>query len=355
MTAPRVLVLFNQPVLPPGHPDYDSEAEVLYSVKIVRDSLTALGIPHDEFGVTDDLAPLLERLARADFDVAFNLYEGTADFSVTEVYFTGLLEWQRVRFTGCPSHTLVLARQKVLAKTLFRDAGLLTAPFVVVPEGQPAPELGFDFPAIVKPASEDASVGIEQAAVVRDAGELAARVAFVHAQYGQPALVEQYISGREIQVSLIDLYGSGDPVILPASEIAFGPPTTDRPWSIYTYTAKWNEYSDEFANAAVKVGVVLPPEVDVRLRDTVLRVFHLLGARDYARVDMRLTPAGDLYVLELNPNPSITSIMIDSALPALDFTYDQFIGALVRNAAARSPGPVGARRTVRGSSALPQS
>ena len=344
MTAPRVLVLYNRPVLPPGHPDYDSEAEVLYSVKIVRDSLTALGIPHDEFGVTDDLAPLLERLARDDFEVAFNLYEGTADFSVTEVYFTGLLEWQRIRFTGCPSHALVLARQKVLAKSLFRDAGLLTAPFLVVLEGQPAPELAFGFPAIVKPASEDASVGIEQAAVVRDADELAARVAYIHEQYGQPALVEQYISGREIQLSMVDLHGTGDPVLLPASEIAFGPPTTDRPWPIYTYTAKWNENSEEFANAAVRVGVELPPDVDARLRDTVLRVYHLLGARDYARVDLRLTSAGELFVLEMNPNPSITSIMIDSALPALDYTYDQFIGALVRNAAAREPGPVGERR-----------
>ena len=345
MSVPRVLVLFNQPVLPPGHPDYDSEAEVLYSVKIVRDSLTALGIPHDQFGVTDDLAPLLERLTRADFDVAFNLYEGTADFSITEVYFTGLLEWLRIRFTGCPSHTLVLARQKVLAKTLFRDAGLPTAAFAVVPEGQPAPVLDFGFPAIVKPTSEDASVGIEQAAVVRDADELAARVAFIHEQYGQPALVEQYISGREIQLSLIDLHGTGDPVLLPASEIAFGPPTTNRPWPIYTYTAKWNEHSEEFANATVKVGVVLPPDVDARLRDTVSRVYHLLGARDYARVDLRLTSTGELSVLELNPNPSITSIMIDSALPALDFTYDQFIGALVRNAAAREPGPTGSRRS----------
>ena len=345
MTAPRVLVLFNQPVLKPGHPDYDSEAEVLYSAKIVRDSLTALGIPHDEFGVTDDLSPLLDRLKRADFDVVFNLYEGTADFSVSEVYFTGLLEWQRLRYTGCPSYTLALARQKVLAKTLFRDAGLLTAPFVVVPEGQPAPEPEFGFPAIVKPASEDASVGIEQAAVVRDAGELAARVAYVHAQYGQPALVEQYISGREIQVSLIDLYGTGEPMILPASEIAFGSLTTDRPWPIYTYTAKWNENSEEFANAAVKVGVTLPDEVDARLREAVTRAYHLLGARDYARVDLRVTAAGELFILEVNPNPSITSIMIDSALPALEFSYDQFIGALVRNAAARTPGPAGSRRT----------
>jgi D-alanine-D-alanine ligase len=344
MTPPRVLVLYNQPVLKPGHPDYESEAEVLYSVKIVRDSLTALGIPHDEFGVTDDLTPLLERLKRADFDVAFNLYEGTADFSISEVYFTGLLEWQRIRYTGCPSITLAVARQKVLAKTLFRDAGLPTAPFVVVPEGQPAPVPAFGFPAIVKPASEDASVGIEQAAVVRDEVELAARVAYIHEQYGQPALVEQYISGREIQVSMVDLHGTGEPVILPASEIAFGPPTTDRPWPIYTYTAKWDETSEEFANAAVKVGVNLPDEVDARLRDTVTRAYHLLGARDYARVDLRLTAAGELFILEMNPNPSITSIMIDSALPALEFTYDQFIGALVRNAAARTPGPTGVRR-----------
>ena len=74
------------------------------------------------------------------------------------------------------------------------------------------------------------------------------------------------------------------------------------------------------------------------------RAYHLLDARDYARVDLRLTDAGEPFVLELNPNPSITSIMIDEGLPGVGFTYDQFIGALVRNAAARSPGPAGARR-----------
>ena len=344
MTPPRVLILFNRPVLSPGHPDYESEAEVLYSAKVVRDSLTALGIPHDEFGITDDLAPLVKRLKKADFDVAFNLYEGTADFSVTEVYLTGLLEWQRIRYTGCPSSTLVLARQKVLAKTLFRDAGIPTPPFAVVPEGQPVPTPDFAFPMIVKPASEDASIGIDQAAVVTDAAELAARVAFVHDQYGQPALVEQYIAGREIQVSVIDLNGTGEPLVLPPSEIAFAPPTAGRPWPIYTYTAKWDETSDEYKKAPVKVGVRLPEAVWARVADAVTRAYHLLDARDYARVDLRLTDAGEPFVLELNPNPSITSIMIDEGLPGVGFTYDQFIGALVRNAAARSPGPAGARR-----------
>ena len=95
----------------------------------------------------------------------------------------------------------------------------------------------------------------------------------------------------------------------------------------------------------LKVGVTLPDEVDARLREAVTRAYHLLGARDYARVDLRVTAAGELFILEVNPNPSITSIMIDSALPALEFSYDQFIGALVRNAAARTPGPAGSRRT----------
>lgn len=341
---PRILVLYNRPVLTPGHPDYEAEAEVLYSAKIVRESLTTLGIPHDEYGVTDDLAALLARLNRADFEVVFNLYEGTADFSITEVYLTGLLEWLRSRYTGCPSSTLVLARQKVLAKTLFRDAGILTPEFVVVPEGQPAPLPDVAFPMIVKPASEDASIGVDQAAVVRDAAALAARVAYVHAQYGQPALVERYIAGREIQVSVIDLHGTGDPVVLPPSEIAFEPPTPDRPWPIYTYTAKWDENSEEYKKAPVKVGVPLPTDVWARVSETAKRVYHLLGARDYARVDIRLTDAGEPYVLELNPNPSITSVMIDEGLPAVGFTYDQFIGALVRNAAARATGPAGERR-----------
>lgn len=343
MPEPRVLILFNQPVLPVGHPDYESEADVLYSVKVVRDSLKAMDIPADEFGVTDDLGRLIARLTTPDFDVVFNLYEGTSDRSITEVYLTGLLEWLTLPYTGCPSFTLALARNKPLAKKLFNASRLRTPEFVIVASAD------FDsssvaFPAIVKPATEDASIGIDQGSVVTTPAELAARVQFVLDHYGPPVLVERFIVGREIQISLIDLNSDDHPLILPLAEIAFETSPDRHLWPVYTYTAKWDEKSDEFKYAPVKVGVDVPPAVLAALHDAAIRTYRLLGCRDYARVDFRITPDGDVYLLELNPNPSITSMMIDSGLPAVEFTYDQFIASIVRNAVARDTRPKGARR-----------
>jgi len=351
MIDPRVLIVYNEPVLPPDHPDYGSESDVLYSAKIVRESLTTLGIPNASFGVTDDVPALLARLMLRDFDVVFNLYEGNADFSITEVYFTGLLEWLRLPYTGCPSTTLGIARNKVLAKQLFQAAGIRTPEFAVWDDGTKLP-LHLGWPLIVKPAAEDASVGIDQGSVVSDEAELRARAKYVRETYGGAILVERYIAGREIQVSLADLGGKNEPTVLSFSEIAFEPTAGKSLWPVYTYTAKWDETSDEYKGAPVVVGAKVPAAVRSRLNETSQKVFQLLECRDYARVDTRITEAGDVYVLELNPNPSITSVMIDEGLPSVGWTYDEFVGAVVRNAAARTTGPVGHRR-VRGESAGP--
>lgn len=342
MSEPRVLILFNQPVLPADHPDRGAEEDVLYSVKVVGDSLKAVGIPFLTFGLSDDVGALVSRLRERDFDVVFNLYEGTADRSVTEVYLTGLLEWLGVSYTGCPSFTLGVARNKPVAKRLFQAAGIPTAEFAEVY----SPELPqwTAFPAIVKPAAEDASIGIDQAAVVSTPAELAARVQYVLDHYGPPVLIERYIPGREIQVSLIDLAGDNRPAVLPFAEIAFKPGNGSPLWPIYTYTAKWLEESEEYKRAPVLVGVSVPTEVGAALMDVAVRAYHLLGARDYARIDTRVTPAGEVYVLEMNPNPAISSVMIDEGLPAVGSTYDRFIAALVRNAAARRTAAAGARR-----------
>ncbi len=315
---------------------------MLYSVKIVGESLTTAGVPFEQYGVTDDLPPLLARLLRRDFDVVFNLYEGAGDRSITEVYFTGLLEWLHIPYTGCPSFTLAVARSKPTSKRLMQAAGIRTAEFAVLhTETDPA---DVPLPAIVKPATEDASLGIEQGAVVKTEAELRARVRFVLDAYGPPVMVERYVAGRELQVSVIDLDGTGRPLVLPFAEIAFTPPSAGREWPIYTYTPKWHEESDEYKNAPVVVGAELPPAVADTLTDTARRVYHLLGARDYARVDTRVTPSGEVFVLELNPNPAVTSLMIDQGLPDLGFTYDQFISVLVRNAAARGVLMEGSRR-----------
>jgi len=334
--TPRVLIIFNEPVLPLDHPDSGAETDVLYSVKIVRESLTAEGIPNMEFGIANDVTKLLSRLDVKDYDVVYNLYEGTADRSITEVYFTGLLEWLRIPYTGCPSTTLAIARNKVMAKRLFNGSGVRTPEFVVVEDANVVTNPLGTWPIIIKPASEDASIGIDQGSVVTNDEALRERVKFIIEKYGGSALVERFIAGREIQVSLVDVAGTGKPVALPLAEIAYKTPPGDKPfWPIYTYTAKWDEQSYEYAAAPVVVGVDLAPGVAASVEKACLDAFKILEARDFARVDLRVTEAGEVFVLELNPNPSITSVMLDSGLPAIGVTYNKFIAAMVMNAARR--------------------
>src|SRR6516162_10244047 len=161
----RVLVLYNEPVLPADHPDADSEHEILYTTDVVAGHLTEAGFDVTRLGVSRDPSALLTGLRRAKPEVVFNLFEGLADHYGTEAYAAGLLEWLGLPYTGCPFQTLCLARSKHLTKHLLQGAGLPTAGFFIV-EALPVPECPLEWPVIVKPAEQDASVGLDQGSVV---------------------------------------------------------------------------------------------------------------------------------------------------------------------------------------------
>ncbi len=337
MPEPRTLILYNEPVLPPDHPDYESEKEVLYSVGEVADSLEREGVPVARLGVAADPEALFAGLRATPHDVVFNLYEGTADQGGAEASVAGLLEWLRVPFTGSPAQAMLLARNKPVAKLVLAGAGVATPPYFVVDAGRcPPNKLGW--PVIVKPGREDASVGIDQGAVVTNTRKLRDRVDYVRTHYGSPVLVEKFIPGREIHVTLVELEPDGGPTVLPFAEIRFEPDA--KLWPIYSYDAKWKEDSREYELRPVDVPVTLPPDVTDRLSRACETAYRALGCRDYARVDARVTPDGEVYVLEANPNPSITSIMLTTGLEEIGWTDDRFLARMVRNAAARG-GAVG--------------
>lgn len=162
-----------------------------------------------------------------------NLFEGTADNNASELYAAGILEWLGVPYTGCPFPSLVLARSKHLAKRLFQAEGLPTAPFFVT-DG-PVPACPLRFPVIVKPAQQDASVGVTQNSVVTDLDGLNRQVSYLVEQFGQPALVEEFIRGREVTFALVEM---PDLRFLPATEALF-PDAGPNYWPILTYDAKW--------------------------------------------------------------------------------------------------------------------
>src|SRR5438552_4419101 len=178
MRAVRVLILYNHPVLSADHPDVESEREVLSTVEAVSAMLTEAGFTVSRLGADHDPHALLAGLCAERPDVVFNLFEGTGDDGNTEAYVAGLLEWLNLPFTGSPFQTLALARNKHLTKSLFRGAGLPTPDSFLV-ESLPVAESPLDWPVIVKPATQDASIGLDQGSVVTNQQRLEERVAFL--------------------------------------------------------------------------------------------------------------------------------------------------------------------------------
>jgi D-alanine-D-alanine ligase len=329
MAQERVLVLYNEPVLPPDHPDYASEVEVLDNVQAVSATLSGAGYDVVQLGVRREPDDLLRGLRQLRPDVVFNLFEGNGDCNITECYVAGLLDWLGLSYTGCPFHTVVMARSKHLAKRLFRSEGLPTAPFLVVE--QPVEACSLHWPLIVKPAAQDGSVGVEQASVVTDLDALNSRVTHLLRSYGPPALVEEFIPGRELTMALVEM---PDLRVLPMTEVVF---LNDKPgyWPILSYDAKWSKESVEYNITDYRFGAEIDPQLSARMEEAARQAFRLLGARDYARVDFRVR-GEEFFLLELNPNPDFApDRALANNLWAAGLTHAEFTLQMVKNALAR--------------------
>jgi D-alanine-D-alanine ligase len=329
-SRPRVLIVFNQPVLPADHPDFASESDVLESVDEVEKVLTPDEFEVKRLGYARDPRILLNELERCKPDVVFNLFEGEADRTATEVYHAALLEWTRVPFTGSASAALAIGRDKVRTKYLLQGAGLRSAAFAVWdrPSSMAWPH---GWPAIVKPACQDASVGIDQGSVVTSQEQLETRAALLFERFGGPILVEQFIDGREFHVNLIE--ENGQPRVLPPTEIRFA--AGEGYWPVYTYEGKWNESSVEYKNTPLDTGLALPSPLREHVDEICSAAFQLVGMRDYGRVDLRVTPEGEPFVLEVNPNPYLNSIALVDGLKAVGRNFPEFIRGMVRETLGR--------------------
>lgn len=326
-----VLVLHNDPVLPPGHPDYESEQDVLETVAAVAGHLNQAGFAVSRLGIADDPAPLLAGLRDRRPDVVFNLYEGTGNRGNAEIYVTGLLEWLRVPFTGSPAQALTFCHAKHLTKHIFQAAGVPTPDFFTA-ETAPVAACPLGWPVIVKPPQEHASVGLDQGSVVTNLEQLNARVGQLLDRFGPPVLVEQFVRGRELNVALIE---GPELRMLPISEILFLDPDPAH-WPIVTYDAKWKtgSFADEATPARCPAEVA--PALAAQLEAAARKAFLLMGCRDYARFDFRVSEAGQPFLLEANPNPGFNpGAGFTRGLVAAGLSHAQFTVQLVRNALAR--------------------
>jgi D-alanine-D-alanine ligase len=238
-----------------------------------------------------------------------------------------------VRYTGSGPLALGTALRKDRTKAILRAHGVPTpAGFVVDAESGALPDALPPFPLIVKPAREDASTGIWLRSVVHDAAALRARADEVRARYRQPVLVEQFVAGRELYVSLLG--NGGELAALPMHEVDFSAMPAGAP-HIVTYDGKWAPASDEYQGTR-SVRAVVSDEVRDRCAAAARAAFVALELRDYARVDLRLAADGMPYVIDVNPNCDLSDgAGVSRAASFAGLQYPDLIERVVSAARAR--------------------
>jgi D-alanine-D-alanine ligase len=237
----------------------------------------------------------IERVRRGKFDLAFNVCEGIDGVAAYESPVISVLELLGIPYTGSSSYTTALCLRKHVVNGLLERAGLPVPRWLTVRRGGSLQSIGF--PAICKPAAEDASLGVEQRSVVRTTRALTARVAAMLERWDE-VLVQRYVDGREINVGIL-----GD-TVLPISEIDFGAMPRGK-WRIVTYQSKWAVGSDEDVGTSPRCPADLPPILAAEVRRVALAAWKLVGGEGYGRVDMRIDGAGRPWILEVNANPDI--------------------------------------------------
>jgi D-alanine-D-alanine ligase len=271
-------------------------------------------------------------LAKADCDLVFNLAESFADDDTADFKIAAWLELLGKKYTGTGTHGLMLAQDKATAKKIFQFHGIHTPLFSKTLRGRLDFSHHLNFPVIVKPAREDGSIGIEFSAVVSSIKELLERIDWLHANFDSPVLVEEYIEGREMYVGVI---GNDSPQALPVIELDLSklPEGTPR---IAAAEVKWGKGTKAYRDTKSAVATDLPEEAVGALQKTAIAAYQALELRDYGRVDMRLQPDGRVQVIEVNPNPWLSS-RAEFAMAARKSgrTYPQLIEEIVELAQAR--------------------
>ncbi len=311
-----------------------SEVGVIEEKEDIQSALRLLGYETSIFNMSDDLDRFLEYLKSMQPDVIFNMVESLGDYAIHEMHVAGVYELLGIDYTGSGPLTLGTCLNKARTKEILLQNGIPTAKFMLVENGNELSEEAFklSFPIIVKPSGEDASVGIDNNSVVKTFAELQERITFIAKKFQAPALVEEYIEGRELNVAII---GNNPPLVLPISEIDFSGLPSGYP-KIVTYDAKWMDGTKEFEGTKGICPSVLPAEVEKEVRDIALRAYNLLECRDYARVDIRLSKAMKPFVLEVNPNPDLSDDAgYHRSAKAAGYSYPDVIGKIVGFAVER--------------------
>jgi D-alanine-D-alanine ligase len=289
---------------------------------------------HDAFGfrVREDR---LQDLANLDCDLAFNLVEeGLNNDSALEPHLPAILDVYGLPYTGGDFLSIATTLDKARTKEILGYHGVTTPAFQVFAGADDQLRPGLPYPLIVKPLHEDASIGVFRDSVVGDEPALRRKVRQILRKYHQPAIVEEYVDGRELSVGVIEQ--GPRRTVTPVNEVVFDlPPGVPR---IFTYVGKWDPESDEYKGIVPDQcpALELPAAAEEEIRRVSLQVFELLRLRGYARVDFRLRADGRLYVLEVNANPLIGEYSVMATMAErMGWPFPRFIHTIAVEAYRR--------------------
>ncbi len=305
----NICVLYNKPEN--LHDESDMDTQI--SANEVTNVLGKLGYDVEFLGIDKRE---IDKVNKLKADVVFNLVEWAGKNLGLGVEVIKILERRKIPFTGSGSWGFLLSGNKVMMKREMKKNKILTP--------------GLKFPAIVKPSLEHCGIGISQNSIVRDEIEMRDKVRELTEKYNQPVIAEEFIDGRELQVTILEK--NGRPWVLPAAEIFF-----DKPRAVLSYEMKWVEKSPEYNQARME-----PARLDQRLETKIEKIakkcYLKLGGRDYPRLDLRVR-GGEIFVLEINNNPGvdwdIDAGMGISARLAGFKTYGELLTHIVENAYLR--------------------
>ncbi len=322
------------------------ENNPIYEYEYMAKSLAKAGYEAYTLNIMDNLQLFIKDYEKNKPDVVFNLVELFKDQPRLETSFTGILELLGIAYTGAPPMALGTCQNKTLTKRILSSLSIRTPRYKIIKNMERSFRLGLHYPLIVKPALEDASVGIDDNAIVYNVDTLKKRVEYVFNSFNQPALVEEFILGRELNVAV---FGDKDPKVLPISEIDFSN-MPDNLHPIVSFQAKWDPQHEAYHKTIPICPAQLPDKTRAEAESMALQCFRSMGCRDYARVDMRLSKEDNkLYVLEVNPNPDLQegAGFMRSAKHAgysykktlkmiVDFAYERKLSAVSNQRSAKS-------------------
>ena len=298
----------------------------------IFDALNKLG--HEpSYYVLDGRPQSLHGLAKCGADLVFNLTESYAGDDTKEMNVAAYMDLIGLPYTGAGPHAHFLAQDKATAKKLFAFHQIRTPYFATAYRGNIDHAHDIKFPLIVKPQLEDGSIGIDEEAVVNSVKELMERMEYVQNEFDSPSLIEEYIEGREIYAAILGSYEKTEVLPLVELDLSQLPEGTPR---IASRAVKFERESEAYKLTKSKIAEDLDEATTHKLSETALAAYRAVKLRDYGRIDMRLTAEGEVYVIEANPNPWLSSKHeFAMAGKKSGRSYTQLIGEIVAMAMLR--------------------